>query len=346
MEGNKETYQMLDLMIRPGFCVRDQKIEYANPAAQALFLIPGTDVLPLLATGREEYAAFAGGCLYLELQLGEKSCGASVSRFGGCDVFTLEPETADDALQALALAAMELRQPLLNAMLFADHLPAGPETQDSLARLNRGLYQLHRIINNMSDAGRLSSISRQQMQDVGKAFAEIFEKAQTLVAHTGITLTYRGLEEKVLALMDREQMERAVLNMLSNALKFTPKGGTLEAELSRRGTMVRLSILDSGCGISQNILPGIYSRYLRQPGLEDSRFGLGLGMKLIAATAAGHGGTVLIDQPGETGTRITLTMQLKQGGGSHVRTPIELPGGQDLGLIELSDCLPASVYEK
>lgn len=346
MERNVETCRMLDLMIRPGFCVKDKTIEYANAAAQSLLLTPGTDVESLLSTGAEEYGSFSGGCLYLQLKLPSRCCGASVSRVDDMDVFLLDADEDSGELQALALAAMELRQPLLNAMLFADRLDVDEGEKEYLARLNRGLHQLHRIINNMSDAGRFASASRQESRDVGMVFDEIFEKANTLLSHTGITLTYQGLSEKTVALLDREQMERAVLNLLSNSLKFTPDGGSIEATLSRRGSLLRLSILDSGSGIADNLLPHVFTRYLRQPGIEDSRHGLGLGMVLIRSAAANHGGTVLIDRPGKTGTRITMTMQLRQGDGSGLRTPIDLPGGQDLGLIELSECLPVSVYEK
>lgn len=346
MEEKKEASGLLDLLTQPSFCVKDNLIVRLNPAAEGLLLTEGTDVRKLLLTGAEEYQAFSGGCLYLKLNLTARGCGAAVRRVNGYDVFVLNPENDAGELQALALAAMELRQPLLNAMLSADRLTqADPETKAQLARLNRGLHQLHRIINNMSDAGRFASSSRQELRNVGKEFAEIFEKAQTLVAHTGVTLTYSGLSGDVYSLADREQLERAVLNMLSNAVKFTPKGGTIAASLSRHGNMLRLSIQDSGCGMEDHILSNVFSRYLRQPLIEDSRHGIGLGMVLIRSAAASHGGTVLIDQPVGTGTRVTMTMEIRPGKGERLRTPIDLPGGQDPGLIELSDCLPASVYE-
>ena len=346
MENIKETCQMLDHLICPGFCVKNQKIEYANAAALALLLTPGTEIGGCLATGAEEYAAFTGGCLYLRLRLDGGHWGASVSRVGDLDVFLLDADAGDPHLQTLALAAMELRQPLQNAIASADRLAVPEEERESLARLNRGLYQLHRIINNMSDAGRFSAISHQSSRDVGMVFDEIFEKAKTLLSRTGTSLTYQGLTEKTVALLDREQLERAVLNLLSNALKFTPAGGSIDATLSRQGSLLRLSILDSGSGISDSVLPHVFTRYLRQPGIEDPRFGLGLGMVLVRAAALNHGGTVLIDRPGKGGTRITMTLQLRQGQGSGLRTPIDLPGGQDPGLIELSECLPISVYEK
>lgn len=351
MEENKEIFGMLDLMLRPGFCVKENAIARVNLAAEGLLLTPGTDVRELLLTGRTEYAAFEGGCLYLKLTLASKACGASVTRIDGWDIFTLDPEADDAPLQAMALAARELREPLSNVMIAADRLfpMNGQDTpaNEQAARLNRGLHQLLRIVGNMSDAGRYAAAARQETHDIGKVFAEILEKAQTLVAHAGIRLTYTGLSEPVYCLADAEQLERAVLNLLSNAIKFTPKGGTISVSLIRCGRMLRFSVQDNGSGIAGNIRGSVFSRYLRQPGIEDSRYGIGLGMVLIRSAASNHGGTVLIDQPQEAGTRITLTLALRQNAEGVLRSPVLHPdyaGGWDHSLVELVDCLPAHVY--
>ena len=92
----------------------------------------------------------------------------------------------------------------------------------------------------------------------------------------------------------------------------------------------------------------MFSRYLRQPALEDSRYGIGLGMVLIRTAAANHGGAVLIDQPEGTGTRITMTLSIRQSKETVLRSNIlrvDYAGERDHGLIELSDCLPAELYE-
>lgn len=355
MEENKETMGMLDLMIRPVFCVKDQKIIRVNPAAERLLLSAGMDIFGLLKTGREEYAAYEGGCLYLRLNLGGQNCGASVTRVEDYDVFVLEQEADQAELRSMALAARELREPLTNVMITADRLfpmsalEDNPATREQVARLNRGLFQMLRILGNMSDAGRSTVVSQQETRDIGSLFDEIFEKAQTLVSHTGLTLTYEGLREEVICLADAEQLERAVFNILSNAIKFTPKGGTIEAKLTRKGRYLRLSVQDSGSGIAENVRGSVFGRYLRQPALEDSRFGIGLGMVLIRSAAANHGGAVLIDQPEGKGTRITMTLAIRQDTDTMLRSPVmrvDYAGERDHGLIELSDCLPVDLYEK
>lgn len=346
MEEKKEIPELLELLLRPGFCVKENQITAVNQAAKGLLLMPGMDITPLLQTGREEYANFRSGCLYLKLELGGHSFGASVVKAENSDVFVLDQQTDDAQLRCLALAARELRDPLMDLMIAAERI--GADSQN-MARLNRGLHRMLRLIGNMSDAGRTAVSSRQELRNVTQVFAEIFEKAQALTEHTGIRLTYQGPKQDIFALADGEQLERAVLNILSNALKFTPEGGAVEANLTVQGRILRLSVTDSGSGIAENVLRSVFSRYLRQPGIEDSRYGLGLGMVLVRSAAANHGGTVLIDQPRGKGTRITLTMQLRQNGETTLRPPmmpVDYAGEQDHGLIELADCLPLELYKK
>ena len=354
MEENKETMGMVDLMIRPVFCVKDQKIVKVNPAARGVQLSEGMEIAPLLLTGREEYSSFSDGCLYLMLTIGGARLGASVTKVEGMDVFVLEQDADQAELQAMALAARELREPLSSVMITAGQLfpmtalQQDEKTRQQVARLNRGLYQMLRILGNMSDAGRSQCNSRQELLEITGFFAEVFEKARALLEHTGLALTYRGPDREVYSMADPEQLERAVLNILSNAIKFTPRGGTIEASLTQSGQFLRLSIQDSGCGIQPSVRGSVFERYLRQPALEDSRFGIGLGMVIIRAAATNHGGAVLIDHPEEAGTRITMTLAIRRNGDTQLRSPvmrIDYAGERDHALLELSGCLPPELYE-
>ena len=219
--------------------------------------------------------------------------------------------------------------------------------QEQSAGKNRGLYQMLRIVGNMSDAG-LNRSSRQDTCDICAVIAEIFGKASAMVYHGGISLSYTGPQEAVYALADTEQLERAVLNILSNAIKFSPSGSTIRVSLTRNGSLLTLSVLDSGDGIPEGIQHTLFRRYLRQPGIEDSRFGIGLGMVLIRNAATAHGGTVLIDQPQGTGTRVTLTLAIRQNTDTQLRSPVlrvDYAGERDHCLLELSESLPAFLYE-
>ena len=353
MEQFQTVSAMLDLMQCPAFCVQDHTIIKANSAAAPFLLSTGSKVDSLLHTGKEEYAEFEGGCLYLTLSIAGRIIGASVSRMENCDVFTLEQEQADPRLRALALAALELREPLSNVMTVTDQLfptlkTDDTKTKDQISRLNRGLFQMLRILGNMSDADHYNADTGawQEMQDICSVLDEVFSRGAALAAHAGVTLHYTGYPDRVYTLADVQKLERMVLNILSNALKFTPAGGTIHAKLTRRGTRMYLSVCDSGSGIAENMRGNIFSRYAREAALEDSRYGLGLGMVLIRSTAAVHGGTVLVDHPDGTGTRMTISFAIRQGE-TILRSPrmqIDYAGEWDHGLIELSDVLPAHLY--
>lgn len=354
MEETKDTLGILDYMIQPGFLVKDNRIVSINEGAKALFLSVGMEVDSLLHTGKEEYREFSDGFLYLSLNLSGKTLGASVSRREEGDLFLIEEAQDSQELRSMALAARELREPLSNIMITANNLfpmaakQEDPYAKDQAARLNRGLIQMMRILSNMADANRYAHTSRQETLDIRGELAEIFEKADAMMAHTGIRLTYEGPSEPIYSLGDREQLERAVLNILSNAIKFTPKDGHIEASLTRRGNLLRLSIQDTGEGIEEGIRAHLFHRYLRQLTLEDSRFGIGLGMVLIRSAAANHGGTVLIDRCEGKGTRITMTMAIRQNKDAVLRSPIarvDYAGGHDHTLLELADCLPLSAFE-
>ena len=355
MDQELDALGMLDLMIRPGFCVKDRVIVKVNAGAKGMLFSEGMEIGALLATGETEYAEFSGGTLYLTLRCCDSVWGASVTRMGSWDVFLLEENQDRAELKAMALAARELRDPLASIMTTADRLfpmhalEDDPVLREQAARLNRGLYQMLRIIGNMSDAGSYgASAAAQRTVDIPAFFREIFEKLQGHMVHTGLTLRFENLSQPLFCLADREKLERAVMNILSNAMKFTPAGGTIEATLKRRGNRLYLSVQDSGVGIPDAIRGSVHHRYLRQPALEDSRFGIGLGMVLIRSAAAIHGGTVLIDHPEGGGTRITMTLAIRQNTSGDVRSPLlgfDYTGERDHSLVELADIRPAHLYE-
>lgn len=347
MEKNKELRDWLNLLIRPGFYVEEGRITQVNAAAQGLLLEPGMDIGPLITSGLESYRNFQTGCLYVQLTLSGMAFHGCVTKDQAADVFILDADAGDTALQALSLAARELRAPLSAVMHGVQAMRE--ENNPQAASLNRGLYQLLRLVGNMSDAGRTPGNARMETADLTAFFDELFEKTAVFAQAAGIRLEYQGLSKPLLCLADRELLERAVLNLLSNAFKFTPKGGTVRVTLFAGGTSLRLSVWDSGPGIAQEIQGNLFSRYLRQPGIEDSRFGLGLGMVLVRSAAAAHGGAVLIDQPEGWGTRVTITVALRREKAEVLRSPtmrIDYAGERDHALTELSDCLPVSLYKK
>lgn len=334
--------EWMDLMVCPVFCVRNHTIVKVNRIAAGMLLETGTSVDPLFLYGRELYDAGWEGTLYVTLTAFGTSVGASVIHSGDLDIFTLEsPEEAGE-LQALSLAAMELRAPMTEVMASAAHIR---DESEYAGMMKRGLFQLLRIIGNMSDASSKQIFSRLEYRNVDSLLWDIFEKAGSMIQINGIHLEYEGPDEDVVTAVDPQLLERAVLNILSNCLKFTPKGGSIRARLTKSGQFLHLQITDTGSGIPDEILHSLYRRHLRQPTIEDPRHGIGLGLLIVRNAAEKHGGAVLIDHPRGFGTRVTMTIAIRQSETMR-QTGLwpDYAGELDHTLIELSENLDPSLY--
>lgn len=353
MEPQIQAEQLLEHIDRPAFCVSGGIIKAANQAALDRLIPLQQPVAPLIATAQEEYAAFTDGILSLTLRIGDTPWIASVYNVGTFHLFKLEPRKADSELQALALAAQKLREPLTRIMSITEHLfpklelqPNSP-AEDQVSHINRGLHQMLRIIGNMSDAARYTNDPpRMETRDVDAVLRELFEQAAVLCEFSGIRLEYTGLSSPAYSLIDSEQLERSIYNILSNSLKYTPAGGKIQAKLTRRGNTLYLVIQDSGSGMGGSGIGDLFDRFLREPAVEESRQGIGLGLALVRACANIHGGTVLLDSSDGQGLRLTMSLPIRLD--NTLRSPIlriDYAGERNHGLIELSESLPPELYK-
>lgn len=353
MEQLDQQQTMLNLMERSAFRVENGVITHVNPAAARYLLRPGMEVSPLLATGRTEYADFTGDSMYLTLSLEGVQLGATVMRMEQAQIFVLEDADAIAQLRTLSLAALEMRTPLAGAIAATDRmLPAireqgQTEVGEYAAQLNRRLMQLQRMISNMSDCAGYANPNPKLMEytQICAMLDELLSKAADMLAKAKLRLEYSLPEEPIYLLCYPQKLERAVYNLLSNAAKFSPANGTIFAQLRRNGNQLSFSVTDQGSGSRQS--SDIFTRYLRQPALEDGLQGIGLGMALIRSVATVHGGVVLIDHPETGGTRVTLTLRIPVDKRTEVRSNIlriDYAGERDHCLLELSDVLPAALY--
>ncbi len=345
MEEQRKISGFLNQILQPGFVVKDNRIMQVNQAAGAMLLEPGQAFFPLISLGSEEYTAPWEGQLCLTLTIAEQTFGASVTRMGEFDLVLIDQEEDWPEFRSMALISMEFRSPLMQAINAARQL----ETENpAAAKVNQSLMQMLRMVSNMADISRYAASSQMETRDVDSFLMELFEKAGTLTA--GKTqLTFEGLRQPVFSLIDPEQLERAVWNLLSNCVKFLPQSGAIHARLTRQGRMLRLTIEDSGSGIAEGVRANLFRRYRREPGIEDSRYGLGLGLAIVRTAAANHGGTVLIGSGKNGGTRITMTLAIRQDDSTILHSPLRRPdytGGFDHGLVELADCLNPEHYRE
>lgn len=357
MDHYQDTAEILNLITQPAFRVHKGIIIQRNVAAERLLIETDTPVSSLIFPHEKQYAQFREGCLFLAISYNDHSYSASVSKVNGDDIFILDPDAQNKELRSLSLTASNMRQPLSAMVAAITHLEDivkrsnDPKAKEQLAHMNRSLYQMHRMLCNMSDAlqyvdGKSNNMSYQNIVSIAE---EIFRKVELLAAYNSVHFEWSVPDDSIFSNVDAQLLERGIYNMISNALKFTPKNGNIYAAVKRCDNILYIHIKDNGNGIPVDKIGNIFQYYQRQPGLEDSRTGLGLGLVMVRAAALVHGGTVLVDQPDGIGTRITLSIPIRHSPTNIVRSQvfnIDYAGGWDHSLLELSDVLPAQLYNK
>lgn len=350
MEQDKQN--LLEMMDRPAFIVQDGIITNCNQLAKNRQIATGMSISELFPEDQNPYQDYKGGILYLTLQIGWIRCGATVIRQNNSDIFLMDRDSEQAQLQALSLAAQQLRVPLSDVMTVADCL--FPELQEDsqqkkASQMRLALFQLMRLISNMADAERYTGLNSPSYEntELCSFFREIIEKADSSLSKTSVRLHFTSPQTPIFTIIDRERMERAVYNLLSNAVKFSAPDDFVEITLSCHGKLACLTVEDHGDGIASHVQGTLFHRYMREPAIEDSRYGLGLGMTLVRSAASIHGGTVLLEQT--KGTRVAMTIAIRKEVPGSLRSPTlrisDYAGGRDLGLLEFSEFLPASAYE-
>lgn len=351
MEQINSTYQLMELISKPAFCVKDGTVQYVNQAAKSMQVEVGTPIEAFLSEDYDAYRSFQNGCLYVTVRIAGISCGASITKSDEFDFFTLEDPTSNEQLRALSLAGQQLRIPLAN--LVATMYSICLENSTILPysdQIRRGIYQLHRMINNMSDAACLGAdTSTDETLDFGSIVSETIEKSAAFLKEAGVAVRYKGLDHPVYTRVNRNLLERAIFNMISNAVKFSIPQSPISVDLSQKGNKLYLSICNQSKNPHPEMLANAFCSYQRKPSVEDSRLGIGLGMPLIRAAAQAHGGTVLIDQPDPECARVTLTLSIREPESpTTLCNPLtrffDYAGGRDHALLELSEVLPSESY--
>lgn len=343
MQNSDPSYAILSNLHQPAFLAAEGVVTAVNTGAQQRFVKAGMSTADLIATGKEEYEAFRSGSLYLTICLAGTEYFCNITAIDNGQLFMIEEKSPKAELQALALASQQLNMPVSEICVLVEQLSASSEEK---AKINKNLFRLRRILGNMADAARLTvSTPRLSSCEMCALFEEILEKSAALLSQDGIELAYRLPNHYVYSTASEEMLQRAVYNLLSNAAKYARAGSSIEAALTH--TEKRLAFSVTSC-YSPAFAEGIrFNSYTRQPGLENPQFGLGLGMTLIQAAAAAHGGTVLCEKlPGDK-LRITLSLPVRQDTSGDIRSPALIPdiyAGSDQALIELSDVLSYHLY--
>lgn len=173
-------------------------------------------------------------------------------------------------------------------------------------------YRMLRMVDNMVDYTRLQNGQKKLFSahcDVAECVRTLVKQALSYAEGRSIALEVDCPESPLIASVDLMQFERMVLNLLSNAFKYTPKGGTVFVRLQCEADAFLLTVSDTGCVIPPERLRSIFDPFYTSE--QDSLRGTGLGLCLVRQMARLHGGDATVSsQPGK-GSRFTITLPLR-----------------------------------
>jgi signal transduction histidine kinase len=229
-----------------------------------------------------------------------------------------EAEQANRAKdEFVAMISHELRTPL-NAILGWSSILGNAATKEAtrtraVEAIERGARAQAQLIEDLIDISRMARgtllITCAQVDAAATARSAI-EMLLLSAQERGVSLHADDLDQPVTVWADRARLQQIVLNLVSNAIKFTPNGGTVTIALRERDAAVDLVVRDTGIGIRPEFLPHLFERF-RQGDVagRGGQRGLGLGLAIVRHLAQAHGGAVAVESEGEgRGSAFTVTL--------------------------------------
>lgn len=255
--------------------------------------------------------------------------------------------------EVLQQVSGQLRSSLNNIYRSLERI-APPELRDQengldvdAAILCQSYYRILRLANNLSDAAILDKPIRARLRndDIVGFCRDVVRRVQMPAELLGLELDFRCAKSSHIIAMDRDRLERLLLNLLSNAFKFTPKGGRVTLEVRIEAQRVELRLSDTGCGIAPELLETVFDRYLHTERMDPPPHGLGLGLPICRRIAQEHGGSLLLtSRPGE-GTTVTVSLPNQKATVQEFNSFIvDYSGGFNPVLLELCDALPKQAF--
>jgi signal transduction histidine kinase len=217
-----------------------------------------------------------------------------------------------------SMVSHELRTPLTSIIGYLDLLREGKggeltERQDHwLEVISRNAARLQKLVDDIlmvgrADSGRLN-VAHEQV-DIARVVAEAVESASPVAEEKGLALeahTEDGLPEIT---GDRRLIAQLLDNLMSNALKYTPKGGSVRLRAWRDGEAVSVEVRDTGRGIPEDEVPKLFERFFRASTAGEVQ-GTGLGLAISKAIAEAHGGSISVESELGEGSSFRFTLPI------------------------------------
>ncbi|MDX6694860.1 MAG: hypothetical protein QOF02_2463 [Blastocatellia bacterium] len=218
----------------------------------------------------------------------------------------------------LALTTHDLRSPLTVISGVISFFTSGrlgelsPEQKNMVAMMERNTQSLIELVNDLLDASKLESGTMRldiTSIDLNKMLDEMREAMEPLAREKDIKLTEKLAPDLPLVEADRTKLRRILVNLLSNAMKFTPRHGAVEVRAELAGERVRLTVADTGVGIAPEDVKRLFDKYeqARSRATRGEK-GTGLGLYITRQLVELHGGEIEVQSELGRGSTFSFTL--------------------------------------
>ena len=258
---------------------------------------------------QKRYLRRNGGAVWVNLSVAlVRSADGSPEHFISVIEDVTERKRAEEELQRaarlkdefLAMLAHELRNPLApirNASeMLARALPGNSQVQEPLGMIRRQTAHLTRLVDDLLDVSRITQ-GRIQLQrqpiELAAVVAQAVETVGPLIREKGHELSVLSKQQRVYVNADGARLVQCLVNVLTNAAKYTDAGGNIRVETRVEGQCAVIEMSDDGIGISPELLPRVFDLFVQgDRTLDRAQGGLGIGLSVVQRLIEMHGGEV------------------------------------------------------
>lgn len=180
--------------------------------------------------------------------------------------------------------------------------------------MKKNCFRLLRVINNLIDSSKLDSGNLSLClanHNLVETIEDIVNNTKPYAKEKGLNITLKSKSKKIITAFDEDKLSRAVLNLISNAIKFTPEG-CICVEVKKKGEIIYIAIKDTGIGIPDDKIDSIFNRFIQaDSSLTRSHEGSGLGLSIAKSIVELHNGQLRVSSRVGKGSTFTIELPFK-----------------------------------
>ena len=245
------------------------------------------------------------------------------------DERTVELKAANEKLRQLdtmrttfiSVVSHELRTPLTGLKGYLENMlegltgPIVEKQKHYLGRMKYNVERLTRMVNDLLDLSRIDAghvVLDRTALSIPEVVFEVMETMQPLAKSKSITLSIEHDTGLTKIKADRDKLHQILINLIQNAIKFTPSEGVITVRTRLSGEYAQLAVVDTGCGIDPSEIGKVFTRFYRGKNIASHERGAGLGLAITQSLVKLHGGDIWVESVLGQGSSFVFTIPIAE----------------------------------